>query len=154
MNPRAVTAVAGIVTLAFGVAGLVYPDRVMGLLGFAILNTAQAAAVLGEVRATYGGLFTVIGVFTLLAALDPVAQRARILFIGTLWLGLCGGRLLGANVDGSPGLPGWAAAIFELVVGAALVAASFSARPKAPAGGAPAAAPPVAPPPAVPPQVS
>jgi len=148
MNPRAVTAVAGIVTLTFGVAGLIYPERVMGLLGFAILNPAQAAAVLGEVRATYGGLFTVIGIFTLLAALDPVAQRARILFIGTLWWGLCGGRLVGVNVDGSPGLPGWAAAIFELVAGAALVAASFSARPKAPA----AAAPPAAPPPAVPPQ--
>ncbi len=118
--------VVGIIIFALGLAGLLYPERVMGLLGFTVLNTAKASGVLGEVRATYGGLFVVMGVYTLLAALDPAAHRARVMFIGMLWLGACGGRLIGAYVDGNPGLPGWIGVVFELIMGGALVATSFS----------------------------
>lgn len=129
MNPQVITILAGIVTTALGVAGLLYPDRVMGMLGFAILNTANAAAVMGEVRATYGGLFVVLGVYTLLTAMDPAAHRSRLRFIGLLWLGACAGRLVGVNLNGNPGLPGWLAVGFELLVGGALVAVSLIARP-------------------------
>ena len=129
MNPRVVAIVAGVITTALGLAGLLYPDRVMGVLGFAILNSANTAAVMGEVRATYGGLFVVLGVYTFLSAMDPAAQRSRLLFIGLLWLGACAGRLLGVNINGNPGLPGWVAVALELVVGGALVAASLIARP-------------------------
>ena len=131
MNPRVVAIVAGVITTVFGLAGLFYPDRVMGMLGFAILNTANSAAVMGEVRATYGGLFVVLGGYTLLSATDPAAHRSRLMFIGLLWLGVCAGRLLGINVNGNPGLPGWGAAAFELIVGGSLVAASLTARPAA-----------------------
>ena len=129
MNPRVVAILAGVITTALGLAGLLYPDRVMGILGFAILNSANTAAVMGEVRATYGGLFVVLGVYTLLTAMDPAAQRSRLTFIGLLWLGACAGRLLGVNLNGNPGLPGWAAVVLELLVGGALVAASLIARP-------------------------
>ena len=129
MNPRVVAIVTGAITTALGLAGLLYPDRVMGMLGFAILNTANAAAVMGEVRATYGGIFVVLGVYTLLVALDPAAHRSRLMFIGLLWLGACAGRLLGVNINGNPGLPGWGAVALELLVGGALVAASVVARP-------------------------
>ena len=129
MNPRVVAIITGTITTVFGLAGLLYPDRVMGLLGFAILNSANAAAVMGEVRATYGGLFVVLGVYTLLAAMDPAAHRSHLMFIGLLWLGACAGRLLGVKINGNPGLPGWGAAAFELVMGGVLVAASAIARP-------------------------
>ncbi len=129
MNARVVTIIAGVVTVALGLAGLLYPDRVMGLLGFAILNTSRPAAVMGEVRATYGGLFVVLGAYTLLAAMDPPAHRSRILFIALLWLGACAGRLVSVNIDGTPGLPGWLAVTFELLIGGGLLAASFAARP-------------------------
>ena len=131
MNPRVVAVVAGVITTVLGLAGLLYPDRVMGVLGYAILNTANSAAVMGEVRATYGGLFVVLGGYTLLTAMDPAAHRSRLMFIGLLWLGVCAGRLLGANVNGNPGLPGWGAAAFELIIGGSLVAASLIARPTA-----------------------
>jgi len=131
MNPRITTAVIGIVILGLGAAGLVYPDRVMGLLGFAVLNPAHAAAALGEVRATYGGLFVVMGIYALLAASNPFAQRGRLLFIGLLWLGACAGRLIGISVDGNPGLPGWVGVIFELIVGGTLVLTSFASQPAA-----------------------
>jgi len=143
MNPRVTTIVTGIIITGLGMAGLLYPDRVMGLLGFAVLNTTQSAAVLGEVRATYGGLFVVMGLWVLLGAFDPVAHRARIQFAGLLWLGACAGRLFGVYLDGSPGIPGWVAAAGELVVGSLLVAVPWMK----PGGGAPAAAPVSAPPP-------
>ena len=129
MNPRVVAITTGVITTALGLAGLLYPDRVMGILGFAILNSANTAAVMGEIRATYGGLFVVLGAYTLFSALDPPAQRSRLMFIGLLWLGACAGRLLGVNINGNPGLPGWVAAAFELLMGGALVAASLSVRP-------------------------
>lgn len=129
MNPRVVAIITGVITTGLGLAGLFYPDRVMGMLGFAIPNTANAAAVMGEVRATYGGLFVVLGVYTLLTSMDPPAHRSRLRFIGLLWLGACAGRLLGVDLNGNPGVPGWVAVAFELIIGGALVAASLAARP-------------------------
>jgi hypothetical protein len=35
------------------------------------------------VRAAYGGIFTVMGVYTVLAAMDPATNRGRILMIGS-----------------------------------------------------------------------
>lgn len=125
MNPRVITAVTGSIILILGLAGLFYPDRVMGVLGYSVLNSAQPAAVLGEVRATYGGLFVVMGVFTLLAVYDPSAQRSRLTLIGLLWLGACAGRILGTSIDGTPGLIGWLGVAFELLMGSSLVAAGW-----------------------------
>ncbi len=127
MSPRVVTIVVGLVILLLGVFGLIYPERTLAWLGLVYANPSHMAATLGEIRATYGGLFTVMGVYTLFAAVDPPAHRARLLFIGLLWLGMCTGRLFGVYVDGNPGLPGWVAASFELAVGAALVGVSQSA---------------------------
>ena len=124
MSARGLTLTTGIVILLMGLAGLFYPDRVMGLLGFTIMNATQSAAVLGEVRATYGGLFTVMGAAVVLAALNPAAHRGRLLAIGLLWLGACGGRLLGVTVDGNPGVFGWLAVIFEGAMGSALLLAA------------------------------
>ena len=138
MDSRVTTTIAGTIIVLLGLAGLLYPGRVMGLLGFAVLDASQAAAALGEVRATYGGLFFIMGVFTVLAAADPPAHRSRLLFIGLLWLGACAGRLLGVYMDGNPGLPGWLPIALELIVGGALVIASFSKpAPSAPPVAAP-----------------
>ena len=95
MDSRVTTAIAGTIIVLFGLAGLLYPGRVMGLLGFTVLNASQAAAALGEIRATYGGLFVVMGIFTILAAANPAAHRARLLLIGFLWWGAGAGRLRG-----------------------------------------------------------
>ncbi|HUI26681.1 MAG TPA: DUF4345 family protein, partial [Candidatus Kryptonia bacterium] len=123
MNPRVIAIVTGLITCALGIAGLLYPDRAMGLLGYAVLSSSRAPAVLGEVRATYGGLFAVMGIFTLLSAIDPPAQRGRLLFLGLLWLGACSGRLVGAYIDGNPGVPGWVTVSFEFLMGGSLLLA-------------------------------
>ena len=126
--------VVGLIILALGGAALLSPERVMGLLGYTFASRTSSAATLGEVRATYGGVFTVMGLLTALAAINPVANRGRILFVGLLWLGACAGRVFGASVDGSPGLFGWLSAAFELAVGLALVVASQAASDAAAVG--------------------
>lgn len=125
MNPRVITGIAGILILGLGLAGLLAPERVMGMLGFGIVNTSATAGVLGEVRATFGGVFVVMGVFTLLSVLDPTAHRGRLVLIGCLWLGAAAGRLVGATVDGNPGLFGWLSVAFEALLGSALLAAAL-----------------------------
>jgi uncharacterized protein DUF4345 len=126
MNPRITTSILGTLILLLGLAGLVYPELVMTrLLGFAVDPSHSHNAVLGEVRATYGGLFVVMGVYALLSAADPAANRGRLRFIGLLWLGACAGRLVGVYLDGDPGLTGWVGVAFELIVGGALVIVSF-----------------------------
>jgi hypothetical protein len=124
MSARTITLAAGVVILLMGLAALFYPDRVMGLLGFMVLNASESASVLGEVRATYGGIFTVMGAAVLLAAANPAANRGRLVAIGLLWLGACGGRLFGVTVDGNPGVFGWLAVVFEAVMGTALLLAA------------------------------
>ena len=131
MSARAISLTAGVVILLMGLAALFYPDRVMGLLGFTVLNASESAAVLGEVRATYGGIFTVMGVAVLLAAMNPAANRGRLVAIGLLWLGACGGRLFGVTVDGNPGVFGWLAVVFEAVMGTALLLAAQRAGSEA-----------------------
>ena len=134
MNARGTTMVVGLVILALGAAALLSPERVMGFLGYTFASQASSAATLGEVRATYGGVFMVMGLFTALAAINPVANRGRILFVGLLWLGAFAARAFGASVEGSTGLFGWLSAAFELTVGLALVVASQAASDAAALG--------------------
>jgi hypothetical protein len=128
MSSRVVTALAGIVFLGLGIAGLRDPVWVMNLVGY---PTAGATpAVFGEVRAVYGGLFAVMGVFTLFAAGNPARHRGALLLIGLLWLGIFAGRGLGAYLDGDPGLQGWIAAAIEVVFGVTMVLVAALARPR------------------------
>jgi hypothetical protein len=128
MNPRSITGIIGALTAALGVLALISPTIVMQrVVGFAVEPSFSENFVRGEVRAVYGGLFGVLGVLTLLSAMDLAMHRSRVLLIGLLWLGACGGRLVGVTVDGSPGLLGWLSVAVELVVGGTLVAISMTA---------------------------
>ena len=126
-NARWLAVAVGGLTLVLGLLALLYPERMLGWLGFAILSPTNAAAGLGEIRATYGGLFAVIGVVTLLAALDPPMHRDRLLLVALLWFGVAGGRLLGLMVDGNPGLFGWIYLAVETALGGAMLVAWFTA---------------------------
>ena len=124
MNPAVITGIVGGLTLAFGAVGLIRPSLVMSFAGLMPSPDAIPAAVMGEIRAVYGGQLIVIGAFTLQAALAPAAHRARLTFIGLLWLGVCAGRLFGVTVEGSPGLMGWLNAALEFLAGTLLLLAS------------------------------
>src|SRR5262249_56618405 len=86
MNGRAVIAVVGVLTVFLGVYGLVRPDGVLAWVGLDLLNTNRRAGLV-EARAVYGGLFLVLGVFTLWAAISPRRHRGELLLIACLWLG-------------------------------------------------------------------
>ena len=131
MNPRIVAGALGAITFALGLGGIVTPDRVMALVGFAPSTEANRAIALGEVRAVYGGLFTVLGAFTLWGAIDPAGKRSALLMAGLLWLGLCVGRSIGISVDGNPGVFGWIAVLWEAAFGAGLVWSALARIPSA-----------------------
>ena len=137
MSARTTIAFVGLATLACGVLGLFYPERVMGFVGFAPVSPAQAAGALGETRALYGGLLTVLGSATLWAATDPQGHRGTLFLIGLLWLGVFLGRMLGASIDGNPGLFGWLGGALEATAASVVLVAPYIG-----ADGEPVAAPP------------
>jgi hypothetical protein len=126
MNPRGVTIAVGMLTLVLGGIGLVDPGMVMGFVGLSPAAASYGAAVLGETRALYGGLFIVLGIYTFLSGLHPALHRDRLVFIGLLWLGMSAARLFSVSVDGSPGLKGWGSMVVELLIGATLLFAAWA----------------------------
>jgi hypothetical protein len=129
MNPRVVAGALGAITLLMGLAGLVTPDRSMAFVGFAPSTEANRVLALCEARAVYGGLFAVLGAFTLWGAIDPAGKRSALLMAGLLWLGLCAGRSIGISLDGNPGIFGWVGVVWEAAFGMALVWAAIARLP-------------------------
>jgi hypothetical protein len=127
LSPSIATAIVAAVTVLLGLLGLFYPESVMNLLGFAIAPTRSLAGVHGEVRATFGGIFTIAGAYLAWTALDPGRNRQVIFFASLLWLGACGGRLFAVFVDGNPGFFGWFSIVFEGTMGGLLIYASQGA---------------------------
>ena len=147
MSSRTILAFVGAILVAMALGGLFNPGLIVWWIGFSIANPTAPAFSLGEVRAVYGGLFAVIGIFTMISAIDPAANRGQLVVLGCCWLGLGGGRLLGAMVDGDPGLWGWAFIVLELGAGALVVTLALFAGergtrdlPEATAAAPPAAA--------------
>jgi hypothetical protein len=123
--------VLGVITLLMGIAALVSPERTLAFVGFAPLVPTEPALAYGEARAVYGGLFSVLGGFTLWGAIDPPGKRATLLMSGLLWLGLCTGRLLSVWIDGNPGVFGWLAVVWEGGFGAGIVWSALAKMPMA-----------------------
>jgi hypothetical protein len=131
MRPELITAIVGLLTIVFGLIGLLKPGLVMGSVGLEAAAGARET-VMGEMRAIYGGMPLVLGAFTLHAALDPARHRARLTLIGLVWLGVCAGRLFSITIDGAPGLVGWGNAALELVGGALLLVAARARSDESP----------------------
>ena len=129
MSPRVVAGALGAITLLMGLYGLASPAGVLDFVGFSPSLPTEPALAFGEARAVYGGLFTVLGAFTLWGAIDPPGKRSALLMAGLLWLGLCGGRLLGVSIDGNPGIMGWVAVLWEGAFGTALVWSALAKLP-------------------------
>ncbi len=129
MNAKLWLALVGIVTVVLGLIGLMYPLRVMEIASFAPRIPTEPAAALSETRAIYGGLFVVIGAFTLWAATAPREHRSVLNLIGCIWLGVFAGRMIGISIDGNPGLFGWLGGVLEVVGGSLVLAAPHMSDP-------------------------
>jgi hypothetical protein len=125
VNGKIIAALIGVVTIAFGIVGLVWPGQVMGFAQLAPLVPTQPIGALGEIRAVYGGMLVGVGIATLWAALDPVGRRPSLVLLGALWLCVFGGRMWGVVVDGNPGVMGWVNAMLELTGGVLLLVAPY-----------------------------
>src|SRR5262245_60100607 len=71
---RLVIALVGASLVGMAFSGLFQPDFIVRLIGFSPEST-PGPYQLAEVRAVYGGLFAVVGIFTMLSAVDPAAHR-------------------------------------------------------------------------------
>jgi hypothetical protein len=124
MNPKLIVGVIGAITVVLGIVGLFYPLQTMQAVGYGFTNPENRYGTFGEIRAIYGGLMLVAGVFTLLAATDPRGNQGRLVLLGLLWLGACSGRLIGMFIDGNPGIVGWLSFATEIIGGGGLLFAS------------------------------
>jgi hypothetical protein len=122
MTGRPLIAAVGASMLGMALLGLTDPSFYLGFIGYSIADPAGTAFAMSEIRAIYGGLFAIIGAFTLLSAIDPLAHRSRLAVLAWCWLGIGGGRLLGVMLDGSPGPRGFGLLALELIAGALLLA--------------------------------
>ena len=124
MTPRTQLGyLAAILTLALGLVGFLGPIWIAELLGFRAAQLEPRG--LSEIRATYGGLFIVMGAVMLWA----IAVRPRgipyLRFASFLWLGAGVGRLLSMIIDGVITPMNFAGLGLEVVVGVCALLASL-----------------------------
>lgn len=110
-------AIAGAsVTTGLGLMGLLAPDAA------AKFTSVRPEGLIGrsEIRATYGGLFTALGV-TCLAMPSPAAHAVA----GTAWMGAAAGRMLSVVVDRSRSAKNLGGIAFEAAIGGLLLAGAW-----------------------------
>jgi len=105
--------------LAMGVYALVVPRRVLSLFG------VDVATVEGrnEVRAVYGGFGVAMCVVLVVALRAPALRDGVLVCAAVALLGMAGGRVVAALVDGRPGLFPWLFCAVEIVLALVLLAA-------------------------------
>ena len=97
-----------IVTLALGLLGLFLPGKAAQLVSITPVGRMGVA----EIRATYGGLFTMLAAVVLIAQ-----ERALFAMVGTAWAGAAAGRLYSIWRDGSREPKNLVGFAFELSLG-------------------------------------
>ncbi|MBY0423382.1 MAG: DUF4345 family protein [Parvularculaceae bacterium] len=108
----AINVLGAAITLAFGLLGLLAPERTAHLVGL----EAKTQPGRSEFRATYGGLFVALG-------LAPLILREPMLFAlaGLCWLGAAGGRVVSIAFDRAASPKNFAAVGLEATIGAVLL---------------------------------
>lgn len=106
------TTIGASVTIFAGLIGLIWPQRVSRVIGFALPGKLGVS----EFRATYGGLFIGAG-----AAVLAVGSADVALVLGVAWLGAFTGRVVSLVVDRSFSKENLVGCAIELAVGGLLV---------------------------------
>ncbi len=99
-------------SVAAGLAGLLFPRRVSATIGLQL----PSALGVSEFRATYGGLFMGAGLAVLI-----LGSRDAALVLGAAWLGAFTARALSAFVDRSTSKENVAGLMIEAVIGTMLI---------------------------------
>jgi Domain of unknown function (DUF4345) len=124
MTPRTQLGyLAAILTLALGLVGFLGPIWMAELLGFRAAQLEPRG--LSEIRATYGGLFIVMGAVMLWAIPTRPRGTPYLRFASFLWLGASVGRLLSMIIDGVVTPMNFAGLGLEVVIGVCALLASL-----------------------------
>jgi len=118
---------ASLLTLILGLAILFDPLLAVRLLGLEVVDPRG----LSEVRATYGGLFTMMGALMLWAAIRP-RSNLWLRFAGLLWGAVALGRTFSVVIDGVITPLNLGVLLLEMLIGASALLGSFSSRREAP----------------------
>jgi Domain of unknown function (DUF4345) len=102
---------SALIWLPFGVYCFFQPGFFAEAAGVSFTTPTGAT----DMRATYGGLTTAIGVFALSGALRPALTRQGLVLLASACAGLGGARLLGVALDG--GLSSWTVQALVLELG-------------------------------------
>jgi hypothetical protein len=102
--------------IGIGMLALIAPAIMASLVG----NDALSRDAANEVRAVYGGLNLGVSV-ALIATLGAPASAGVQFAVGLMLLGMMGGRVLSALIDGSPSSRMWGYAVLEACFGVPLV---------------------------------
>ena len=112
-------AVVAVLFLLMGLYALVVPARVLSIFGVTV-STVDGRS---EVRAVYGGFGVAMSALLFLTARSPAVHDGVLACLGVALLGMAGGRLLGAVVDGRPGVFPWLFCGVEIAMALALLSA-------------------------------
>jgi hypothetical protein len=112
-----------------GVGGynLLFPAQ--GMAGFEL--SLGSPSSLNEIRANYGGMHLLLGLFFLSGALRAEARRSALLLAAIFTGGLVGGRIVSLVLDGSPNGFVWRLLALEAAGCAAAFALWRRSRPRA-----------------------
>jgi hypothetical protein len=113
--------IAAFISLIVGFFGLLLPDATARLVGLAVAEPRGW----GDIRATYGGLFLVLGSYLLWAIPRRPATRSLLTFAAMLWLGAAGGRLFSVLWDIVLAPMNLVVFLLELAIGLAILASAL-----------------------------
>jgi hypothetical protein len=85
--------------LCMGLYALALPERVLSLFGVSVTTRDGRS----EVRAVYGGFGVAIGVVLVAALRAPAIRSGVVICVAVALLGMAGGRVAAALLDGRPG---------------------------------------------------
>ena len=111
-NVNAIAYVGAAVSVAAGLAGLLWPFQVSATIGLQLPSPLG----LSEFRATYGGLFIGAGLAVLI-----LGSRDAALVLGAAWLGAFLARAMSTLVDRSTSKENLAGLVVEAAIGTTLV---------------------------------
>ncbi len=114
-TPTVVLAIAGLLFAAIGTAHLFDPAGTIAPTGIRL----SAIASFNEIRANYGGMHLVLGLYFLAGAISAALRPQALLLLALFCIGLVLGRSVSLVLDGSPGMVMNSFLLIEIVGAAA-----------------------------------
>ena len=109
MKEKIFLVLVGLIFIGLGTYSLVQPVDAVSIFEITLIEVSS----INEVRANYGGMHLLLGLFFLYGAVAMRFQDAAILVVALFTGGLVLGRLVSLVLDGSPNEAVWALLIVE-----------------------------------------